>query len=54
MKAISQILIFAYCMISCTIADENQEEDQGIHMWEEYKVEENCYKFNSYWNYIEL
>lgn len=38
MRGISQIFLFAYCMILCTIADENHEIDDELRMWEEYKV----------------
>lgn len=35
MKVLSHIFIFAYCVISCIIADEVDEE---LQRWEEYKV----------------
>ena len=39
MKVLSHIFIFAYCVISCIIADENNlEVEEELHRWEEYKV----------------
>lgn len=45
MKVLSHIFLFAYCVISCIIADGNNlEVDEELQRWEEYKVERNCLK----------
>lgn len=45
MKVLSHILLFAYCVISCIIADENNlEVDEELQRWEEYKVEKKLFK----------
>lgn len=43
MKVLSHIFIFAYCVISCIIADEVDEE---LQRWEEYKVEKLLFKIH--------